>query len=118
MPTPTPTPLPLNKFRLIAKKLVSGSNNIYQEDIDVASIILSSQVTNVTGSVQFVDVLIQKSGSVNTVMLLKDGAIPPNESLNPFAGKVVLERNDALLMRTVGSGSLEVVLSVLENANN
>jgi hypothetical protein len=31
---------------------------------------------------------------------------------------VVLERNDALLMRTVGSGSLEVVLSVLENANN
>jgi hypothetical protein len=40
------------------------------------------------------------------------------EALNPFPGKVILERNDALIMKTAVSGSLEVVLSVLENANN
>ena len=33
--------LPLNKFRLIGVKLNSGDNTIYQEDLDVATIILS-----------------------------------------------------------------------------
>ena len=58
MATPT---LPLNKFRLIATTLASGSNLIYRENLDVASIVLSAQITNVTGSMQAASVKIQKS---------------------------------------------------------
>jgi hypothetical protein len=110
--------LPLNKFRVITKTLASGSNTIYQEDQDLATILLSAAVTNVTGSAQTITVQVQKSGSLALSSLIYNAYIPVGEALNPFPGKVILERNDALIMRTAESGSLEVVLSVLENANN
>jgi hypothetical protein len=110
--------LPLNKFRLITAKLISGSNIIYQENIDVATILLSCQITNTTGSIQTCDVAIRKSGSAAEINLLKNGLIPIDESLNPLAGKIVLEKNDAFVIKTSVSGSLDVVLSVLENAIN
>lgn len=110
--------LPLNKFRLLTANLISGSNTIYQENIDVATIILSCQITNIIGSTQFCDVAIEKSGSASQIILLKNGAIPVDESLNPLAGKIVLEKNDAFVIKTSVSGSLDVVLSVLENAIN
>ena len=110
--------LPLNKFRLLTKNLISGSNTIYQENLDVATILLSCQVTNLSVSTQTVDVAIAKSGSASQITLLKGSVIPVNESLNPLAGKIVLEKNDAFIIKTSSSGSLDVVLSVLENAIN
>ena len=111
--------LPLNRFRLITTTLTSGSNTIYQENLDVSTIILSAQVTNVTATTKRVSVGNTKSGYTgNTITLLKNAAIPAEESLNPFGGKVVLERNDSLTMTTNETGTLDVILSVLENANN
>ena len=111
--------LPLNKFRLIGKKLNSGNNTIYQENLDVASIILSCQITNMTGTTQYVSVFIEKEGDIdNPYTLVKDAPIPVNEALNPFTGKIVLEKNDKLIFNTPNTGALEAVLSVLENAIN
>lgn len=110
--------LPLNKFRLLTANLISGSNTIYQENIDVATIILSCQITNLDIATKYVDIAIQKSGSLQQILLLNNGTIPSNESLNPLAGKIVLEKNDAFVIKTTSSGSLDVVLSVLENAIN
>ena len=110
--------VPLNTFKLIAKTLDSGSNLIYQETTrNISAIILSSQISNITGADKTVTVKIEKSGS-SAVTLLKNATIPPTEALNPFAGKVVLEKNDALYYITNTSASLETVLSVLENAND
>lgn len=110
--------LPLNKFRLLAKTLNSGSNLIYSQSLNVSTIVLSAQVTNVTSSMQLIDVYVVKSGSLNRATVLHSGSIPPNESLNPLAGKLVLEQYDSMYIQTANSGSLETVLSVLENANN
>ena len=112
--------IPLNRFRLLTTTLNSGYNLIYSSSLDVSTIILSSQITNVTGSgaTQIVSVSLQKSGSSGYITLLNSGSIPANESLNPFAGKMVLEKYDGLYMSTQYSGSLHVVLSVLENAIN
>jgi hypothetical protein len=110
--------LALNKFRLLTTNLISGSNIIYQENIDVATIVLSCQITNITSSIQSCDVAIQKSGSLSQITLLRNAVIPVDESLNPLAGKIVLERNDAFVIKTSVSGSLDVILSVLENAIN
>lgn len=114
-------PLPLNKFRLIAKTLDSGSNIVYRENLEVASIVLSAQITNMTSSLMGTDVRILKSGSVSdddAITLLRDSKIPPGDSLNPIAGKIVLEKYDAFVITSTQSGSLQVVLSVLENAIN
>lgn len=111
--------VPLNTFKLITKALTSGSNTIYQENINnISAIILSSQITNVTNADHRVTIRIEKSGSLGSAILLKNANIPPEESLNPFAGKLVLERGDKLIFETISSGSLEAVLSVLENAND
>jgi hypothetical protein len=110
--------IPLNKFRLLASTLGSGNNLIYSSSLDVASILLSTQITNITSSNQTVSVLIQKSGSASYITLMNSGSVPPDESLNPLAGKVVLEKYDGLYMNTPVSGTLHVVLSVLENAIN
>lgn len=112
--------LPLNKFRLIAKTLDSGSNLIYRENLDVASIVLSAQITNITGSLMTTSIKILKSGSADTdtITLLKDAKIPAGDSLNPIAGKIVLEKYDGFVVTATESGSLQMVLSVLENANN
>jgi hypothetical protein len=110
--------IPLNKFRLMTANLVSGSNTIYQENIDVSTIVLSCQITNLTTSTKTASVKLQKSGSLTNITLLNGGYIPPYESLNPLSGKVVLERNDAFIITTNETGVLDVVLSVLETANN
>jgi hypothetical protein len=110
--------IPLNKFRLLAQTLASGSNLIYSSSLDVASILLSTQITNITGSNQTVTVKIQKSGSNSPITLVNNGIVPPDESFNPLAGKVVLEKYDGFYIHTPESGSLHVILSVLENAIN
>lgn len=110
--------IPLNTFKLIATPLDSGSNTIYQQtENNVSAIILSTQITNVTNADQRVSVQIEKSGSL-PITLLRNAVVPPEESLNPLAGKVVLERFDKLLFVAQESGSLEAVLSILENAND
>jgi len=110
--------IPLNKFRLLSTNLVSGSNLIYSSSLDISAIVLSTQITNIVNTNKSVSVLVQKSGSNSQITLIKDAVIPPSESLNPLSGKLVLERYDRLIMTTNSGSTLDVVLSVLENANN
>lgn len=110
--------VPINRFRVVTKTLNSGSNTIYQENLDIASILLSAAITNVTTGSQSVSVQVQKSGSVDPAYLLYNSPIPMGESINPFPGKVILEKNDALIIQSPSSGSLQVVLSILENATD
>ena len=110
--------IPLNKFRLLSQNLASGSNLIYSSSIDVSTIVLSTQITNIVNTNKSVSVIVQKSASNSQIILIKDAVIPPSESLNPLSGKLVLERYDQLIMTTNSGSTLDVVLSVLENANN
>lgn len=111
--------IPLNEFKLVAVELASGSNTIYNNTVkNLSAIVLSAQIANITNSDKTVSVRVLTSGSTTPITVLKDYIIPPNESLNPFTGKVVLQRYDGLYFITSTSASLHAVLSVLENAND
>lgn len=110
--------IPLNNFVLVTKTLDSGSNLIYSSSLDVASILLSSQVTNISTGSQTLSVSVRKSGSASDVYLAYDVPVPVNDSYNPFSGKIVLEKYDTLYMNSSVSGSMQVVLSILQNAIN
>lgn len=112
------TQIPINRFKVLATQLNSGSSTVYEVTEDVAAILLSAAVTNVTSSAQIINVQVQKSGSEAGYYLLYNSTIPVGESLNPLPGKVILEKNDSLVIQTSVSGSLHVVLSVLENATD
>ena len=108
--------LPLNTFKLFAGRLLTGNNIVYQENVkDVSSIVLSAVISNITTSDQVVTVKIT-SGSV-TSNLLVSASIPPNESLNPFIGRIVLEKSNALTFTAAASNVLDYTISILENAN-
>lgn len=108
--------IPLNTFRLILTTLDSGSTEIYQSPTNVSAIILSAHIANVTPTLQQATIKLRKSGSVIT--MVKNSSIPPEESLNPFTGRVVLEEGNGFIIESSApSGSLEVSLSILENAN-
>jgi len=109
--------IPLNTFRLILTPLVSGSNEVYQSPTNVSAIMLSAHIANTTLSTHKVTVKLQKGASV--VNMVKNASIPAEESLNPFTGRVVLEEGNKFIIETSApSGSIEVSVSVLENANN
>lgn len=112
--------VPLNTFKLIAQTLVSGSNQMYRETVkDVSSIIINTQIANLTNNYQPLTVKINKSGSLNYITLVKDVIIPPSESLNPFSGKITLEKGDGLFFYApAGSNILDATVSILENAND
>lgn len=111
--------VPLNEFKLVALELASGSNTIYsQTQKNVSAIVLSAQIANITTTDKKVSVIVTVSGSSTPITVLKDYTIPPNEALNPFTGKVVLQRYDGLYFVASQSSSLHAVLSVLENAND
>jgi hypothetical protein len=114
------TQIPLNTFKLIAKPLTSGSNEMYKETVkNVSSIIISSQIANLTNSDQALTVKLNKSGSIDYITLVKDVIIPPSESLNPFTGKIILEKGDGLYFYAPsGSSILDATVSILENAND
>lgn len=108
--------LPLNRFKLFAGRLNSGNNTVYQENTnDVSSIVLSAVISNITNINQQITVKIV-SASV-TSNLLVSASIPPSESLNPFIGKIVLEKTNALIFTAPVNNALDYTLSILENAN-
>lgn len=126
-------PEELNRFRLILKSINNGENIIYQSGepfdtsdtgplFDVSAIILSAHIANLTNDTKRVTIKLQKvddlDNPVSTVTMVRNAAIPPEESLNPFSGRVVLEVSDRFIVETNDpSGDLEIALSVLENAN-
>jgi hypothetical protein len=111
------TQIPLNTFRLFTGNLQSGSNTVYQEQTkDISSIILSAVIANITNQNQNISVKIA-SGSVTSSLLL-NATVPPSESLNPFIGRIVLEKGNALILSTNTTNALDYTLSILENANN
>lgn len=111
---------PLNKFRLVAVPLVSGSNTVYKEEIDVSTIVLTSTVANITQDQQTFSMFVQKSGSAVPVTILRNMILPPEETFTPIGGegKLVLEKDDEIIFDVDQDNIIEITLSLLENAND
>jgi hypothetical protein len=108
--------LPLNKFRLVSRTLTGGRDLIYTAPEAVTAIVLSCQVANTGSEIETITATVERSGSLQEYVILKDGRIPNGDALNPLTGKLVLEVGDALYI-SGSSVNLDSVLSVLENAN-
>ena len=105
----------LNKFRSIRV-------GIYTCPIGVASIIILSQVTNVSSgaALSTYNVTAYHSRSSETpsdYAFAKDFSIPPNDGANLVSdGRLALETTDVIKISSNENGVLELILSVLETA--
>lgn len=124
--------IPLNTFKTKTAVLTTSSTGtVYVAPIGVTAIILMAQVSNLTTQTQsftFVHhrnrpVLADAQGNgaqpANTdSILVKDFEIPANDAGTPLTGKLIVESLDSVRAYGNNTGSLQLILSVLETANN
>lgn len=124
--------IPLNTFKTKTAVLTTASTaTVYTAPIGVTSIILMAQISNLTTQTQsftFVHhrnrpVLADAQGNgaqpANTdSILVKNFEIPPGDAGTPLTGKMIVESLDSVRAYASNTGSLQLILSVLETANN
>lgn len=136
--------IPLNSFKTKTTVLTtaatylnySGVNTttVYTAPIGVTSIVLMAQVSNLTNGTQYVNFLhhrnrpiladAQGNGAQPANLdsyLVRNFAIPSGDAGTVLSGKLVIESLDSLrafVSNTSTTGTVQLVLSVLETANN
>jgi hypothetical protein len=123
--------IPLNTFKTKTSLLSSNTTStVYTAPIGVTSIVLMAQIANISTSTQNVTVkhfrnrrvlrdaqgLGEQPGNTESI-LVKDFAIPKNDSASVITGKLIIEELDSIRAYAVNSGTCQLVLSILETAN-
>jgi hypothetical protein len=112
----------LNKFRTIRVGVTTNQVGIYTCPPGVASIVILTQVTNVSSGVALsaynvTAVHSRTSESPADYRFAKEISVPPNDSVNLIPdGRLALETNDVLKIQSNANNALELILSVLETA--
>jgi hypothetical protein len=108
----------LNKFRTIRVDLTTNLVGIYTCPIGVASIVILSQVTNVSNSVASVTAVHSRNTeSPADYKFANEVSVPPNDSYSLVSdGRLALETNDVIKIQASEDASLQLILSVLETA--
>lgn len=124
--------LPLNKFLTKTAVLTANSTaTVYTSPIGVTSIVLMAQVANLTTVTQTVSfehfrykqILPDAQGfggqpGLTSSVLVKNYQIPPNDAANPVSGKMIVEELDSIRAYSATTGTCQLVLSILQTANN
>jgi hypothetical protein len=124
--------LPLNKF--LTKTAVLTTNTtatVYTSPIGVTSIVLMAQVSNLTTATHYVNfehfryktILPDAQGfggqPGNTPStLVKNYAIPAADAGSPIFGKLIVEELDSIRAYADTTGTLQLVMSILQTANS
>jgi len=108
----------LNKFVTIRYKVTTDLVGIYTCPIGVASIIILSQVTNISNGVSSITATHSRTTDTQVDFKLANAVpIPPNDSYNIVSdGRLALETNDIIKIQGTDNNNLELVLSILETA--
>jgi hypothetical protein len=108
----------LNKFITVRYVVTENLTGIYTCPIGVASIIILSQVSNISSGISTVSAYHSRPGASQVdFSLAKEIPIPPNDTYNIVSdGRLALETRDIIKIQGSTTGELELVLSILETA--
>lgn len=127
--------IPLNTFKTKTKILTddsvtTSSVTAYVAPIGVTSIVLMAQISNLSTQTQTVNVMHYRNRPVladaqgngaqtgQTVSyLVKDFQIPAGDAGTALTGKLIIESLDSIRAYASNSGTCQMVLSILETAN-
>jgi len=114
---------PLNKFLTIAVPVAPGEQVVYKAPVGTSAIVLFAQVANVGIGNTFpkvsfthrrTSVATRTAGNVRNNRIIKDGEIPPNDSLILIDGRLVLERT-AILSDSIVINGVQSGISTIQN---
>ena len=110
-------PIALNVFKTVTSNLITSANVIYTAPALRTTIILSLQVTNISGSTANTTIYHSTAGN-QYVELCNNFEIPVNDSASILGGKLVLETGQKLVAKAGANTALRLVMSLLETAND
>ena len=116
------TLVPLNTFKTITSNLYTTPTLLYTTPGEVATIILTAQVSNVgedVANVTFIhrsNVLLNGFRVITDTELVKNFEIPKRDAASVIVGKIVLEEDQAILGKAGANAALKIVLSLLETS--
>jgi hypothetical protein len=105
----------VNVFKTITHVVGVSTVGIYTAPVGYTGVVLLSQVTNTGTSTQTISFGHRRSGTDTEIV--KDLAIPANDTANLLAGKLVVETGDVLTMVGSTTTGLKYLSSVLETSN-
>lgn len=106
----------LNIFKTVTFDILTGTNTVYEAPPLYSSIVLSAQISNITGATESVTMSVLAPDSSET-QLVEDFEIPGNDAASPLVGKLVLETGWGISVSASTNGALKLVLSILESKN-
>ena len=111
--------LPLNLFKTITKVASTSTVGIYTAPVGYTGVVLLAQVANISSSTYNVSFSHRRTtaGIAVTTEIVKDFAIPGNDSASLIQGKLTLEAGDTLLISSNNSSNIKFIGSILETLN-
>lgn len=124
--------LPLNKFLTKTAVLsTSTTSSVYTAPIGVTAIVLMAQVANLSTATHTVTLEHFRYKTVlpdaqgfggqpgNTPsVLVNQFAVPPNDAGTVLSGKLIVEELDSIRAYADTTGTMQLVLSILQTANS
>ena len=106
---------PVNVFRTITETVGLTTTVIYTSPVAYTGVVLISQVTNTGTTTETISFGYRRGGTDTPIV--KDLAIPANDTVNLLAGKLVVETGDSLTLFGSNGSDLKYLSSVLETSN-
>jgi hypothetical protein len=116
------TLVPLNTFRTIAANVTTEQQVLYTTPVETATIILTAQVSNIgneDANVTFIhrsNILIGGTRIITDTELVKNFEIPVKDASSVIVGKIVLEEDQAILVKGGANAAMKILLSLLETS--
>ena len=110
----------VNNFRTVTKVVGVATDLVYEAPVGFVGVVLLAQVANIDSTEHSFSFYHNRDvagiGTVTTE-LLKNFELPPNDTANVLAGKLVLETGDTISVSGSVADKLKFVLSILETFN-
>ena len=107
--------LALNRFQTVTKEITISEQTVYTAPTGYTAIVLYAHITNYGSSDSSVTMTHVRS-STNTENI-KGANVPVADAFIPMTGKLVLETNDSVSIKSGQNSTLKIILSLLETAN-
>ena len=111
--------LALNVFKTVTKVVPTSAVGIYTAPVGYTGVVLLAQATNVDLNTYTVSFSHQRTilGVAVTTEIVKNFAIPGNDTANLLNGKLVLETGDSLILSASNGTNIKFIGSILETLN-
>lgn len=111
------TDIPLNAFVTKRENLTTANVEIYTAPTGFTSIVLMSQITNVTENAARITAWTRNGATSISTELAKDFDVPGRDATSITVGKLVIPDGDTLILQASANNVLKATISILETSN-